>query len=530
MLFTVLPADSIVPTTEAGKAYLVRDNWNDWFEWYTMLTLFVVDQQNVRRPIGSVKIAHNEMPPGRVPLPADFDELPEEYFSLGQDENYYESLFGIEEGLRQRIFAGLRDVVVDGDRFERWKDVLAMRRSLLRGVSEESVTGRFRRLARGEATLTPFRFTYSLPGTTAEPPTITFNVVPESTPPTNVHVIIGRNGVGKTRCMQLMTLSLLETKPNDSLGKFVSLDTKPLFGGRVIDNVHVFKNVVSVTFSAFDPFESIDDTKAEPLAIPYSYIGLKSGKVPLSKAIDAVLRPGDALPKTDGPKNVDQLVSDFSNSVKKCRIGVRAERWKRALSILEGDPLFRDADITSLANSIDENTLDSISRRTFSLLSSGHKIVLLTITRLVETVEEKTLVFLDEPEAHLHPPLLSAFVRSLSDLMSQRNGVAIIATHSPVILQEVPKSCVSILSRSGRIVRVESTELETFGENVGILTQEVFGLEVTHSGFHKMLLNETKSSDTTYESVLTKFNYQLGVEAKSILRGILASRNAARTE
>jgi predicted ATP-dependent endonuclease of OLD family len=51
--------------------------------------------------------------------------------------------------------------------------------------------------------------------------------------------------------------------------------------------------------------------------------------------------------------------------------------------------------------------------------------VLLTITRLVETVEERTLVLLDEPEAHLHPPLLSAFVRSLSDLLINRNGVAI---------------------------------------------------------------------------------------------------------
>ena len=32
-------------------------------------------------------------------------------------------------------------------------------------------------------------------------------------------------------------------------------------------------------------------------------------------------------------------------------------------------------------------------------MSSGHKIVLLTITKLVETVDEKTLVLMDEPEA-----------------------------------------------------------------------------------------------------------------------------------
>jgi predicted ATP-dependent endonuclease of OLD family len=64
------------------------------------------------------------------------------------------------------------------------------------------------------------------------------------------------------------------------------------------------------------------------------------------------------------------------------------------------------------------------------------------VTRLVESVEERTLVLLDEPESHLHPPLLSAFVRALSDLLVNRNGAAIIATHSPVVLQEVPRECV----------------------------------------------------------------------------------------
>lgn len=64
---------------------------------------------------------------------------------------------------------------------------------------------------------------------------------------------------------------------------------------------------------------------------------------------------------------------------------------------------------------------------------------------------------LDEPESHLHPPLLSAFIRSLSELLILRNGVAIIATHSPVILQEVPKRCAWILNRSGISAKAETT-------------------------------------------------------------------------
>ena len=193
--------------------------------------------------------------------------------------------------------------------------------------------------------------------------------------------------------------------------------------------------------------------------------------------------------------------------------------------MLETDPIFRDADVAGLAQD-EEKDGDSSEKAVelFGKLSSGHKIVLLTVTRLVETVEERTLVLLDEPEAHLHPPLLSAFVRSLSDLLINRNGVAIIATHSPVVLQEVPRSCAWKIRRSGREVIAERPEVETFGENLGILTREVFGLEVTHSGFH-LLLQNTVDSNVSFESAINKFEGQLGAEAKAILRSMIASRS-----
>ena len=86
----------------------------------------------------------------------------------------------------------------------------------------------------------------------------------------------------------------------------------------------------------------------------------------------------------------------------------------------------------------------------------------------------KTLVLLDEPESHLHPPLLSAFIRALSNLLYDRNGVAIVATHSPVVLQEIPRSCISKIQRVGLVTNIKMPDIETFGENVGVLTREVF--------------------------------------------------------
>jgi len=183
-----------------------------------------------------------------------------------------------------------------------------------------------------------------------------------------------------------------------------------------------------------------------------------------------------------------------------------------------------------LTNIYDSDSSDNKSQfsmtaiNLFDRMSSGHAIVLLTLTKLVETVEEKTLVLLDEPESHLHPPLLSAFTRALSELLVNRNGVAIIATHSPVVLQEVPKSCVSILRRARLILNVDSPENETFAENVGILTREVFGLEVSKSGFHDLLANSV-GEGKSFEEIEQEYHYQLGFEGKAILRSMITIRD-----
>lgn len=144
--------------------------------------------------------------------------------------------------------------------------------------------------------------------------------------------------------------------------------------------------------------------------------------------------------------------------------------------------------------------------------------MLLTITRLVELIEEKSLVLIDEPEGHLHPPLLSAFVRALSELLIDRNGVGIIATHSPVVLQEVPRLCAWVLNRTGLSARADRPDLETFGENVGILTREVFGLEVVQTGFHRLISEAVEKGG--YHYALELYGDRLGGEARSLVRAL----------
>lgn len=431
-----------------------------------------------------------------------FNALDERFFSLGQSESYYEALNELSDELRARVLKGLRDCAANPDIFETYRAEGVMRQSLLRDVVESAVAGRLNRLSRGDAKLTEFAFKYSFPKSGRKPPTsMTFDVVPESQPPTNVHVLIGRNGVGKTRCLRLLALALLGCKTDDG-------DSPGTIEMKAEDTGHAvsFAGLVLVSFSAFDEFEL---GSAEGSAMRYHQVGLR--------------RVGSSnLGST--AKSFSDLGSDFANSLTRCGSGVLAERWRTAVRTLEEDDLFAESDVTSLLDEESDVSLKTRARRLFRKLSSGHAIVLLTVTRLVELVDERTLVLLDEPEGHLHPPLLASFVRCLSDLLVRRNGVAIVATHSPVVLQEVPQSCAWKLRRSGRAAMVERPTVKTFGENIGVLTRDVFGLQVTQSGFHK-LLRAAVADGSPYRTVLAKFDGELGDEAKAIVQALIAERD-----
>lgn len=494
-----------MPSGVISQAFLAEDNWDDWGKYRTQFYLRVADEKGVIHDIGPVKIGKVGLRPGyavepgqRSPQPPQqFEVLDANYFSLGQGEDYYQALNELSEDLRSRVLIGLRDIansleILDANRTEE-----VMSESLLRSVHETNVRNRLHRITQGDATLTRFSFQYTLPHReNLEPPIITFDVIPESVPPTNVHVLIGRNGVGKSRCIRGLIESLLG-RPGERNSPPGRLE---LFSDGKSD--WSFAGLVLVSFSAFDDFN------LEPQE--HDSVGARQ----------IGLRRSDEV----GLKSIPELAVDFSQSLSNCRQSLKAARWRDAVRNLEKDDLFAEANVTTLFDQPEDENWDRRAEALFKRLSSGHAIILLTITRLVELVDEKTLVLLDEPEGHLHPPLLAAFIRGLSDLLVKRNAVAIIATHSPVVLQEVPQTCAWKLRRSKDVSVVERPSVETFGENIGLLTREIFGLEVTHAGFHDLLKNSVDSG-MSFDEVLQYFNGQLGMEAQAIVQALIALRD-----
>ena len=509
------------PEQARNTGYLNPNNWDD-FGHKTLFNLTVFDEQGNKQTIGDIKIGFVAQSEGwtEEQIPEQFDVLPENFYSLGQDADYYKNVVEkLSQEIAINVLTALGDVVHDSKRLKLAENERAFRISLLRSVHPTSIDNQFRRILRYEAQLTEYNFFYEkVANALYSGIRVEFTVKPNTKPSSNIHILIGRNGVGKTTLLNNMVNALIIAGDDrEETGCFF---TPSQSNGTPTINDDDFAGVVSVSFSAFDPFIPPNDQPEANAGMRYYYVGLKKRFAQQDQE------------ESLGLKDQKDLCDDFISSLKICfKLTAKKARWINAVRTLESDSNFAEMGLCDLNNvyaadqSDNQQTFSKIARELFQRMSSGHAIVLLTVTKLVETVEEKTLVLLDEPESHLHPPLLSAFTRALSDLLVNRNGVAIIATHSPVVLQEVPKSCVSILRRTRLITKVDRPESETFAENVGILTREVFGLEVSKSGFHHLLANSV-AEGKSYEEVEQEYQGQLGFEGKTILRSMIMVRDS----
>ncbi|MFU2137415.1 AAA family ATPase [Gallibacterium anatis] len=431
-----------------------------------------------------------------------FDSLPPIFFSIGQDVDFYVNLYKLPYDIKENFLKSLNDIIYNIPLLETIQNERVFNTSLIRGIGTETIRTQFKRVLDGKSPLSDFKF-YFIREEQDNIGSIKlqFNVYANSTPSTNIHAIIGRNGVGKTTLLNRMILAFINKSDNNE-GFYQ--DSVALNQYKKIKDDY-FSHLIAVSFSIFDPF-----TPNKEEFKNYSYIGLKASESELK-----------------GQETYFQ--NDFLEAFYECiSFTAKKARWLRAIKNLESDNNFAEKNLGSLMTKTENEHDDEYKERireSIHKLSSGHASVLLIITQLVAKVEEKTLVLIDEPEIHLHPPLLSAFIRTLSDLLDNRNGVAIIATHSPVVLQEIPKSCVLKIERTGKITEAFRPNIETFGENVGVLTREVFGLEVLNSGFYDLLTKKVETGKK-YNEIIDEFKEQLGTEARILLKMLVRRRDA----
>lgn len=288
-----------------------------------------------------------------------------------------------------------------------------------------------------------------------------------------------------------------------------------------------FMRVITISYSAFDSFV-VPGIDSKELSQTTQDLASGEGRFVFCGLRDVVaearadVQQDEASQPDDGDygpverrtttrlKPVDQLADEFAALVSRIKKDERVELLEAALEPLLGDPSFAE-----LKDQMARLTGSTRSARSLFLgWSTGHKIALHVVASLVAHARPRALVLFDEPEAHLHPPLMAALMHSVRIVLTEVNALCVAATHSPVLLQETLSRHVRRVRRTGRSLEVKQPDLETFGENVGVLTYDAFGLTASSTDFHKVLDLLVKGCDSS-EEVDALFEPGLSAQARA---------------
>ena len=155
----------------------------------------------------------------------------------------------------------------------------------------------------------------------------------------------------------------------------------------------------------------------------------------------------------------------------------------------------------------------------YNNMSAGQRIISGMIAAVCANIKENSILLIDEPETHLHPGLLSSFMAIVEKILEEFSSYAVIATHSPLILQQVPSSAVTIFERYKNNVSWRKPDFECFGESQQMISEMALDLAEPELDFHDKL-NKLLEQDNNIESINTLFNNQLGFAARLYLESL----------
>ena len=278
MKFQILDREERMPSNGINIVYLRIDRWND-YSFVTMFYMSFMDKNGNVKDVGNIKIGFKGQTTDIATyqkIQNDFKSkiftsLSNDYFSIGTDADYYKNIFSLEKEVRDDILFSLKDLAFNSNLIKKIEEEDVFSVSLLRFVRLKSITEQFSRILAGKPALTDFKFTFVISkGEKNSEIKLDFTIKASSKPSSNIHAIIGRNGVGKTTILNGMVEAIM-SKQNTN--KRFYTDYSNFFKNEIEDGY--FGSLVSVSFSAFDTFQPPKEQSNKSLGICYFYIGLK---------------------------------------------------------------------------------------------------------------------------------------------------------------------------------------------------------------------------------------------------------------
>lgn len=508
--------DTKVNNDEESFFCLVKNNWNDHgFETTFQLDYYV---EGKYIDIGIINILNFENNVTRHIIPDKFGELTEDYISLGASEEFYENLINnLGKDNAKQILIKLNDISIVGlDNNKKFNiDSEGIQKSFFRSTKGRYLYNEvFNKYFLSEGTQDrdyKFIFKSKIYPNENEIKNIEIDFSKNNSKlPNRIFTIVGKNGVGKTRILNQLAESLFDSQKKGFKDRFI-LDSS--YKSEDKGSIPIYNKVIAISFSVFDKFykgseenytKKFEETSSEKEQIRfnyeeetkfnnYVYIGLHKINDDIFNKEELKMINNKALEKIIRSKKIDFFIQLINES-----------------NILN----------YKLDNNLDyENFFEA----TFS---SGQNVYLSMICRLLSEIEEGSLVFLDEPELYLHPNAISNLARIYYKILEKFKSYAIMCTHSPILIQEMPSSFVrKIVLLDNNTINYSKPNIETFGANISEITADIFNVLDSESLYKSRIKNWILQDNLSESEVLELFNNDLSFKAQLYISSLIKGKD-----
>lgn len=476
--------------------FILVFNW-DWtdYEYHTWFCLFYFASEADRRMIGELKLMNSEQDNTMDALPEEFDEpLDDSFCSLGIKTDYY---IGLRQELKneqlvKEVLHYLCDCTFEPAIYDKHRDERIFNVSLMRDLSAMDALQEGQSLAMGiePDEMYSFSYTYHPKYDTSLYADWKVHIPYNPLKFMRTFGIIGINGVGKTQILSSFITDLLAQKVDN----FKSLPH--------------FKNIIVICST---PFDSYPVEKQDTREIVYRLCCLEQDK---TLTLDGIKQNLNRIMKQPTVEHVSMLtvwvdlIREYVDSAFVDHVVI----------------LKRDADGSEYYD-INGDDLGS----NVNILSSGQLHILSLVTYICANIHYRSLLFIDEPEVHLHPHITMEFMAMLSGLLSVFKSYAIIATHTPLVVREMAGKNVFLMQKmQDGIPQIAPVGFETLGEDVGTLYRNLFGYDEQSSYFKKMV-DKLCDRGKSYEEIVRYFQQGmiLNINARLIIRDTIEARSNA---
>ena len=449
---------------------LIPTKWDD-YGYKTCFDLYYYKDSSARDAIDVVKILQKDKQETLLPTP--FTQLDDEFCTLGQTLSYYKRLRSEFPYEFMDIGKAMNDCVLYPEIKKDFENLEGFQVSLLRSSEAQKALSEFSGSLLEDLSSSQsfeFEFEYQLPEAAA-PHKVDFSFFQDMNLQNRFFCFIGKNGTGKTQFLVQLAKKL--SNYNEE-GTFKP--SRPLFS-----------KIIAVSFSIFDKFE-----QPKKKEISYDLISFKDN---------------------EGLMNEDEISNKLWRAYRlilKSRI--KKNIWLNCVKTsLELDYIqFNLEDFEILA------TKQEFSEKLDKIFSSGQKIIFHLFTRLISSIERNSLIIFDEPETHLHPNVAGRMIKTLNSILNNFHSFCIMATHSPIVVQEIPSRYIRIFERDINIPNVFPPSIEVFGENLSNINNEIFHVD-EEKELYKVTL-DALIKNFSIKEIEQIFSYKLSLNARLYLQ------------